>query len=97
MQHVDRALELDRVDRPEGVAIEIRYDLENACTCETGERLGVRMLATLLRRSKRKSDAALDLQRKPGQVLFRGADELQRFIGVGHLACTRTAHIVFLL
>jgi hypothetical protein len=70
VQHVDRALELDRVDRPERVAIEIRYDLENARTCKTGERLGVRMLATLLRRSKRKSDAALDLQRKPGQVLF---------------------------
>jgi hypothetical protein len=58
VQHVDRALELDRVDRPERIAIEIRYDLKNACTCETGERLGVRMLATLLRRSKRKSDAA---------------------------------------
>ena len=71
MQHVDRALELDRVDRPERVAIEIRYDLKNACTSETGERLGVRMLAALLCRSERKPDAAFNLQREPGQVIFR--------------------------
>jgi len=71
VQHVDRTLELDRADRPERVAVEIRYDLKNACTSETGERLGVRMLAALLCRSERKPDAALDLKRKPGQVLFR--------------------------
>ncbi len=71
MQHVDRALELDRVNRPESLAIEIRYDLKNARTSETGQRLRIRMLAALLGRSERKPDAALDLQRKPGQVLFR--------------------------
>ena len=69
MQHVDHALELDGVDRPEGIAVEVRHDFDNACAAKSLEQLGVGMLATLLGRPQRKSNAAFDVLWKQGQVV----------------------------
>lgn len=89
MQHVDRTLELYRVDRSERVAIEIRYDLKNACTSETGERLGVRMLTAFLRRPERNSNG------NPDRSCF---DEPTNSSGLSvSVISSPDYHIVFLL
>ena len=62
MQHVDHASQLDCVNRSKGVAVEVRYNLKNARTSETGKGLGVWMFVALLRRPEGESDAAFNVQ-----------------------------------
>src|SRR6266702_5145842 len=61
MEHINDAAKFDGVDRPEGVSVEIRYNLENTSAFEPFQGFCIGMLAALLGRSQSEADTSLNI------------------------------------
>src|SRR5262249_53930180 len=71
VENPNRICDLHRVDSPPRIAVEGLGNLNDACSAEALERLGIRVLPTPLRKPDGVADTVFDLVRAVAQVLLR--------------------------